>query len=131
MTDVPVWRLHVLRAVYLLGAVGLSLTIWPKIFWGVPITNLPQGEVRAMLSAVGLLSALGVRYPLQMLPLLFFELAWKTIWLSAIAYPAWATGRMDADTLQTAKQCLLVVIVPFIVPWAYVVSNHFAWRRDR
>ena len=125
MTDVPLWRLYLLRAAYLIGAVGLGLTVWPKILHGAPIINLHQGVVRAMLAALALLCVLGLRNPLRMLPLLFFELAWKAIWLGAVAYPAWAGGRMDADTLETAKEALPVVIVLFLIPWRYVVSSDF------
>jgi hypothetical protein len=38
-----------------------------------------RGVVRSVLAAVSLLAVLGIRYPLKMLPLLFFELVWKTI----------------------------------------------------
>jgi hypothetical protein len=129
--EVPVWRLYTLRAAYLMLAVGLGLTVWPKIIFEAPISSLAQGVARAMFAALSLLSVLGVRYPLQVLPLLFFELTWKAIWLIAVAYPAWATGRMGADTLQTAQECLPVVVVLFMIPWGYVVSNYLARRGDR
>jgi hypothetical protein len=131
MIEVPVWRLYVLRAAYLVLAVGLGLTVWPKIFSGAPTANLAQGVVRAMLASLSLLSILGLRYPLQMLPLLFFEFAWKAVWLVAFAYPAWASGRMDADTFETAQQCLPVVVVLFMIPWGHVVANYVRRRGDR
>lgn len=131
MTEVPLWRLYVLRAMYLILAVGLGLTVWTRIISGAPIANVSQGVVRALLAALALLSVLGLRYPLQMLPLLFFEVAWKAIWLSATAYPAWAAGHMDADTLQTTKESVGIVVVPLLLPWGYIVSNYLARRGDR
>ena len=131
MTEVPVWRLYVLRAAYLVLAVGLGLTVGPKILLGVPASSLAQGVVRAMLAALALLSVLGLRYPLQMLPLIFFELAWKTIWLGVVAYPAWATGRMTADTLQMTRECIGIVVVPLLIPWGYVASHYIRRRGDR
>jgi hypothetical protein len=131
MTDVPLWRLYLLRAAYLILAVGLGLTVWPKILSGAPPANLAQGVVRALLGALSLLSVLGLRYPLRMLPLLFFEFVWKAIWLSAVALPAWTSGRMDADTLQTTYECLPIVVVLLMIPWRYVVSTYITGRGDR
>jgi hypothetical protein len=50
------------------------------------------GVVRAILAAVSLLALLGVRYPIQTLPLLPFELAWKTVWVLAIGLPLRRAG---------------------------------------
>jgi hypothetical protein len=131
MSEVPVWRLYLLRAAYLILVVGLGLTVWTKIISGAPMLNLQQGVVRAMLGTLALLSVIGLRYPLQMLPLLFFEFTWKAIWLIVVAYPAWAGGHMDPDTLELSRESLPVVIVLLLIPWRYVVSNYFVRRGDR
>ncbi len=44
-----------------------------------------RGVVSSLLAAMSLLVVLGLRYPLQMLPLLLFELVLKSIWLIAFA----------------------------------------------
>jgi hypothetical protein len=59
-----------------------------------------------------------------MLPLLFFEMAWKVIWLLRVALPLWSTHHMDADTAQTAFACALVAIFPFLIPWRVVIANY-------
>jgi hypothetical protein len=48
-----------------------------------------HGVVNSMLLALVLLAVVGLRYPLKMLPLLFWEIAWKARWLLALALPAW------------------------------------------
>ena len=49
-----------------------------------------------MLAAVfDSLALLGIRYPLQMLPVLLFELAWKLIWVAAVVQPLWTAHQMD------------------------------------
>ena len=34
---------------------------------------------------------LGIRYALQMLPVLLFEIAWKLIWMTVVVLPLWLT----------------------------------------
>ena len=81
-----------------------------------------EGVVACMLTAFSALSLLGLRYPLQMLPLLLWELVWKSI-LIVVALPLWSAGQMDESTLAMASACLIVVIVPFIIPWRFVLNT--------
>ena len=74
MSEISTFRLYLLRAGYLLVAVGLAIMIFPSLIY--PRENLPHmnGVVRSMLGTVCFLAFLGIRYPLKMLPVLFFEL---------------------------------------------------------
>lgn len=90
MSDVSTFRLYLLRAVYLLIFVGLAFDIWPQIIDHTSALPLWQGVGCSLLAATSILAALGLRYPLAMLPVMFFELIWKSIWLIAIALPLWS-----------------------------------------
>ena len=81
MTEISLFRLYALRAAYLLLAVGLAATVWPLIINHPPQWPLMNSVVCSLLAAVSVLAAIGIRYPLQMLPILLFELLWKSIWL--------------------------------------------------
>src|SRR5262245_17991959 len=132
MSEVSVFRLYLLRAMYLLLAVGLGITIWPGIL--APPDNLShmQAVVRSVLGAVRLLALLGVRYPLQMLPLLFFELLWKLLWVLAFGLPLWRSHRLDANTGETLRDCLMgVVLVAIAMPWGYVFTHYLRRPGDR
>lgn len=129
--EVSVFRLYLLRAGYLLLVVGLGLTVWPSILNPAKSWELMHGVVVAMLGAMGLLALLGLRYPLQMLPLLFFELTWKTIWLVRVALPLWTTHRLDADTSETAFECLIAVVYLVVIPWPYVFRTYVLKKGDR
>jgi hypothetical protein len=129
-SEVAPWRLYLLRGGYLLIAVGMGMQMVPAFLHHKP-WELMHGVVNAMLLALVLLSVLGLRYPLKMLPLLFWEMAWKSIWLLAVALPAWRTGAMDADTWETTFACLMSVIFVIVVPWDYVWRHFVAARGDR
>jgi hypothetical protein len=90
-----------------------------------------RSVVCAVLCAVSLLALLGLRYPLQMLPLLLFELVWKGIWLAVFALPPWLSHQLSADYSETAFACALGVIILFVIPWPYVFENYVKRPADR
>ncbi len=134
MSEVSTLRLYVLRATYLFIAAGLGFVIGPGLIDSPANMEHMRGVVHALLGAVGLLALLGVRYPLRMLPLLFFELVWKAIWLLAIGLPLWSAGALDSATRATLSDCAFgVVLCVLVIPWGYAVRTYVrrpgdAWR---
>lgn len=136
MTEVSPIRLWVMRAMYLIIAAGLALTIWPLIVSHDPAVPRMTGVAWALLGTIGLLAVLGLRHPLQMIPLLLFELTWKAIWLSAFAAPRWLDGTLDAVMRTTALETSLGAILILVIPWRYVWASYVArpadpWRLRR
>lgn len=125
MNEISLFRLYLLRAMYLLIAAGLATTVWPHIIAPVDLAAGPKSVIRALLGALAVMCLLGLRYPLQMLPLLLFELLWKVIWVGASAVPMWLGPGLDDYASETLFACLMgVVLVPIAIPWGYVV-NHY------
>lgn len=124
MTQVSTFRLWVMRAMYLVMAAGLILTIWPLIISHDAALPRMTGVVFALLGTIGLLSLLGLRYPLQMIPLLLFELTWKVIWLLAFALPRWLDGSLDAGMRSSVFDTSLGLILLLVIPWPYVWENY-------
>ena len=79
MSDVSTFTLYTLRAMYLFMAVGLALTRWPGTLDPPPAISHSGTVVGSFPGALSLLALLGIRYPVGMLPLLFFELLWKVL----------------------------------------------------
>lgn len=131
--DLPAWRLNLLRVGYALIAFALGAQVWPGIVQDHASWKLMQGVVQCMLGALSLVAFMGLRHPLRMLPLLMFEVAWKVIWLTAVALPKQLSGQMDANTWSVTFACLMVVIFPIIIPWGHVIRTYFCgpgarWR---
>lgn len=122
--SLPMSRLNLMRAGYLFLAVGLVLTRWPLLLSG-EAASLPvfEGVVAAMLAALGLLSLLALRHPVQFMPLLVFESAWKLIWLASVAVPNLVAGDVSDEMRSVLVNVCLVVIVIAVIPWDY------AWKR--
>jgi hypothetical protein len=127
--EVSLFRLYVLRAAYLLFAVGLGSSIWPQVVHH-PLTA--HAIAPSLLAGLSALWALGIRYPLKMLPLFLFELVWKSVWLLSVALPLWSAHRMDADTWESVEVFLgSLVVVPIAIPWPYVFANYVKASGDR
>ena len=128
---VSLTRLNLLRALYLLVVVGLTFVVWPNLVFRARPYELMEGVVACMLAAFSLTCALGLRYPLLMLPVLLWELLWKSIWLAAVVVPLWLAGRLDEQTVGIAITVLPVLVFPFILPWRYMADRYFKDRGDR
>ena len=136
MTEVSPIRLWVMRAMYLFMALGIGLMIWPLIL--SHSSELPRmtGVAWALLGTIGLLSLLGLRYPLRMLPLLLFELVWKAIWLAAFALPRWLDGTLDEGMRTSIFETSFGALLILVIPWRHVWANYAArpgdpWRLRR
>jgi hypothetical protein len=79
-----------------------------------------------MLGALALLALLGVRYPMQMLPLMLYETAWKTVWIVMIALRSWLAGKWTADIEALFFDCIGIIVAYVVMPWRYVWARYFA-----
>lgn len=128
--EVALWRLYALRALFALIAVAQG-SIQLPLFFSHPHWTLMSGVAHSFLLALALLSIIGIRYPLQMLPLMIYELLWKSIWLFGIWLPAWLTGTLDADMRRAFPEIApIIILIPFI-PWRYVFAKFVKAPGDR
>src|SRR5215468_6983971 len=129
--EVSLFRLYTLRVAYFVMAAGLGVYIWPLVIHHTNELAITKGAQVALLAGLGATAALGLRYPVQMLPILLFELIWKAIYLIAFALPLWSAHQINAATAEDIKAVLMVVVfVPFI-PWRYVFAHYVLKHGDR
>ena len=139
MSDVSIFRLYLLRAMYVFTVVGLAIEKLPALLHPA---NLSPGDsvILSVLGATALLAVVGIRYPIKMLPLLFFEFVWKSIWILAFGLPLLLSGGLDPNAsfggTETLIACLVgIVLVPLAVPWGYVFKQYVQapgapWRKQ-
>ena len=115
-------RLYVLRALYLLLVIGGAVVFLPQLIGHEPTA---RGVIPSMLGAMWVLACFGLRYPLQMLPVLLFELLWKTIWLLDYGLPQWRAGVHTMQFREDFKAiAIFPVIVILVIPWGYVFRHY-------
>lgn len=127
--DVSLTRLYVLRATYLLLVVGLGAMIVPPLLDHEPLS---RGVIPSLLGAVWVLAFFGLRYPLQMLPVLMFEFIWKTIWALAYGLPQWSSGQMPPTFAEDSFNIAFgVILMPLVIPWGYVYDRYVKQPANR
>lgn len=125
---VSTFRLYLLRALYLLNFALLGLDIWPDIVLRGGTWDPTQGVAFSFWGALSALSVLGLRYPLQMIPLLLTQFLYKVIWLVAVAVPQWEAFRSVGLTHDMLVGVLIDMI---LIPWPYVFRDYVTKPGER
>jgi hypothetical protein len=131
LREVSLFRLNLLRVAYLIMAAGLGAFIWPNVIHHTNQFAVAHGIQASLLAGLGLTAALGLRYPLQMLPILLFEFTWKAIYLIAFALPLWSAHQITAATAEDIKAVLWIVIFIPLIQWRYVFAHYVIKHGDR
>lgn len=126
--EVSTIRLYLMRVLYLLNFAMLGFDVWPAIIRHGSSWDPVKGVAFSFWGALSAVSVLGLRYPLGMLPLLLLQLAYKSIWLLAVALPQWST----VGSTGLAKAMVIGLILDLIgIPWRYAVAHYVRRPGDR
>ena len=126
--QVSMFRLYLMRLLYLLNFVMLGLQVWPEIITHAGAWDPVKGVAFSFWAALSALSVLGLRYPLKMAPLLLLQMLYKSIWVIAVALPLWSTFRSMELTRVMGMGAVVDLIV---IPWPYVITNYMKKPGDR
>jgi len=129
--ELPLWRLYTLRLCYLILAGGIGTFFWPSVIHHTSEFAISSGVRMSLLAGLGLMAALGFRYPVQMIPLLLFELMWKAIYLLFFALPLWQAHHITDAVADDIKSIAMVVIFIPLIPWGYVARNYLMKRSEK
>ena len=130
--EVSMFRLYLMRLLYLGNFVFLGLSVWPELIkhtlHNTAAWDPVRGAAFSFWAALSALSGLGIRYPLKMLPLLLLQLVYKSIWLIAVYLPLRFAGQ-SADL--TRVMAIGVVVDLIVIPWPYLLRTYLKQRGDR
>ena len=129
--EVSLFRLYSLRVAYFVMAAGLGVYIWPLVIRHTDELAMTKRVQLALLAGLGATAALGLRYPVKMLPILLFEMIWKAIYLIAFALPLWSAHKINEAMRENVQAVLMVVIFVPLIPWRYLFAQYILKRGDR
>lgn len=127
--EVSLVRMYVIRAACLLFFILLGSSALPDLIWPDPMA---RGMIPGILGGLWVMLAIGIRYPLKMMPIFMFEFVWKMIWLLAFGLPQWLAGtgspRLSEDLIGIG---LFPIVVGLVIPWGYVWRHYVVEPSER
>jgi hypothetical protein len=128
VSEVSLARLYVIRITALFAIFGLFSTVM-ALFNHAPGD---RGVHKALISGLWVMALFVLRYPLKMVPILLFELAWKTVWLLAFGLPQWWSGvgspHLSGDLWSIGA---FPIAIALVIPWGYVYRHYVRARSER
>jgi hypothetical protein len=112
-----------LRLFYLLMLVFVAPNAWQVLLTHEGPWQPLSAIAWAVWATYPALAFFGLFHPLRWLPLMFFTIGYKAVWLVFVALPLWQAGSMDGASAQPIAESFYgLPLLMLVVPWAY------AWR---
>jgi hypothetical protein len=116
------FHVFMLRLNYFLAAAFVATNSWTILLRHEGPWDPYRALAICVWAAYPTLMLLGLLHPVRMLPIMFFMITYKTIFLAVVSYPLWQAGTLAGTTLAWTKDFLWLPLALVAVPWGY------AWR---
>ncbi|MEW6998102.1 hypothetical protein AADZ86_10390 [Colwelliaceae bacterium BS250] len=133
---VPLWKTWGLRIIFAAMVIVLGSKQLNYILEGASEWGNWRGLGHAMLFTLAVLAIGGVFRPLAFLPIMIYEIAWKTVWLVVVALPPWLAGEQIPGIVSVKGSIIGICLLIILIPWKYVRWRYFTqpiepWRRNK
>lgn len=119
------FKIYLIRLVFLLTFVFVGMSSWTTLLTFEGSWDPVRAVAFCVWAAYSTLSVLGVIHPLKMLPILIFQIFYKSIWLIIVAYPLWSSGQLAGSPAEEMTYTFLWIVLPLIaMPWGYFVKTY-------
>jgi hypothetical protein len=122
---VPRINIYLLRLPFTLMFLFLSYDAWMQILTHTGSWDSTNAAAWCMWGSYSIISFIGILRPLKMLPVVLFEIVYKTTWLAVVAYPLWIKNELDGSEAEYMTNVFVWVILPGIfMPWRYFFRTY-------
>lgn len=122
---VPMYKIYLLRILYVLMFVFLGKDAWTFIFTHKGAWDPAEAMNFSIWASYSLLSFFGIFQPLRMLAIVMLEILYKSIWLIIVALPLWQEGHlMDSPATGMVMVFALVPLPIVAMPWKYFFRKY-------
>ncbi|GAC13500.1 hypothetical protein GLIP_0855 [Aliiglaciecola lipolytica E3] len=133
---VPLWKTWGLRIIFAAMVIVLGSNQLNYILGGSSDWTNWRGLGHSMLFTLAVLAIGGIFRPLAFLPIMFYEIAWKLVWLYTVALPPWLAGQEIPNIVNARSSIIGICILIVLIPWRYVWWRYFSqpiepWRRKK
>ena len=127
---VPLINIYLLRLLYTLMFLFLSYDSWAHIIHHTGPWDPANSAAWFMWGSCAFISVIGIRRPLKMLPIVLFEIIYKTAWLIVIAYPLHQRNELAGTPTEAMANNFMLVILPIVaMPWRYFFRTYIVDKR--
>jgi hypothetical protein len=127
---VPRINIYLLRLLYTLMFLFVCFDSWKHLFTHTGTWDNINAAAWCMWGSYTLISFIGILRPLKMLPIVLFEIIYKTAWLFIVAYPLWVKNELIGSPAEGMTRVFLWVILPILaMPWRYFFMVYILGRR--
>lgn len=120
-----VWlKVMYIWTIVIAGGFGLLLILAPDTahtMFNDPCDPATYGMLGSVFLGFGLVSILGLRAPLNFVPVLFLQLIYHAIWLVGVVLPLGIAGKLTVDVISSVVLFVLTIVGDLIaIPFAYI-----------
>jgi hypothetical protein len=127
---VPPINIYLLRLVFTLMFLFLTYDSWAHIIHHTGPWDPANSAAWFMWGSCSIISFIGIRRPLKMLPIILFEIVYKTAWLIVVAYPLYQHNELTGTPTQAMADNFMLVILPVVaMPWRYFFRTYIVGKR--
>jgi hypothetical protein len=128
---VPLWQIWGLRLMFAAMVIVLGSRQLTYILEGSADWEPWRGLGHSMLFSLALLALVGVFRPIRLLPLMIYEVVWKSVWLLVVAMPPWLAGQPVPEIVNATGSMIGIAIITILIPWRYVWWAYVAQPIER
>ena len=127
---VPPINIYLLRLLFTMMFLFLTYTSWTHIIHHTGPWDPANSAAWFMWVSFGVIAVIGMRRPLKMLPIVLFEIVYKTAWLIVIAWPLYRRNELTGTPAEGMADNFMLVILPIVaMPWRYFFRTYIVNKR--
>ncbi len=127
---VPPINIDLLRLVFTLMFLFLTYDSWAHIIHHTGPWDPANSAAWFMWASCAFIAVIGIRRPLKMLPIVLFEIIYKTAWLIVVAYPLYQRNELTGTPTEVMADNFMLVILPIVaMPWRYFFRTYIVDKR--
>ncbi len=127
---VPRINIYLLRLLFALMFLFVTYDSWTHIFNHTGPWNDVNAAAWCMWGSYSFISIIGIFRPLKMLPIVLFEVIYKTAWLVIVAYPLWVKNQLIGSPAEGMTSVFEWVWLPIIaMPWRYFFKTYILGKQ--
>jgi hypothetical protein len=127
---VPPINIYLLRLLFTLMFLFLGYDSWSHILHHTGAWDPASSAAWFMWASCAIVAFIGILRPLKMLPIVLFEIVYKTAWLLVIALPLYQQNQLTGTPAEGMANNFMLVILPIVaMPWRYFFRTYIVTKR--